>query len=628
MSFELIVVVLVMLGCFAAMVRERVPVDVVALCGMGVLIITGVLTPGEAFSVFSNEAAITVASMFVLSAALIRTGSLEGVIRWFDRAGGGSETRLLLLVLPVTALMSAFVNNTPIVVMLIPVLIAQAARHGMNQSALLLPLSYASIMGGLCTLVGTSTTILVSSTAERLGQRPIKMFEVTPLGLMILAGGFLFLFFGGRRLLPARKSLSQTVKGGRRTYLSELVVTPDSRWIGSALASTPLAAEESLRVLDVRRRGGVVAVPLAEIRLQRGDILRVASPLDKLVELKNLPGLHLQAEHQYAGSIKAASKTGHDAHPAPEGGAAPKNGDKPAQSSGGKPASGELRIVECLIAPGSRLRDRSVRQLDFRRRFGVLVAALHRRGGVTMERDFANLPLEPGDTLLLMGEEDAIRRLDEDEDFLILTQVAAHKPRRSKRWIALALVASVVGLATAGVLPIAALALMGALLCVVTRCLDGQEAHQAVDWRIVLMIYGMLSIGLAMEKTGGAALAAQGLLAVFKGAGPWVILSVLLLLTSFLTEFLSNNAVAVLMTPIAVSLSESLGIDARPLLIAVVVGASASFATPIGYQTNTLVYGAGGYKFSDFLRIGLPLNLMAWLIGTLAIPFLWPFQAR
>lgn len=608
MTVDLAIVIALMLASFAAMVWEKVSVDVVALSGMGVLIVTGVLAPQEAFSVFANDAAITVASMFVLSAALIRTGAIEGAARLLDRLGGGSEGRLLLVVLPVVALLSAFINNTPIVVMFMPVLIALAAKHGLNQSSLLLPLSYASILGGLCTLIGTSTTILVSSTAQRLGQPPITMFEVSRLGLSILVAGFTFLFLFGRRLLPARASLSQKALASPRHFLSELIVTGDSRWIDQPLGDTPLAAESDLNILDVRRGGSTVAVPLGEIRLKAGDVLRVTGPMERLVAIQTLPGLNLKAEHRYAQSILGSAN--------PSGTARLPD---PAEA---------LRLAECVVSQGSPLAGRSIRDLDFRRRYGVLVIALHRRGGDILERDFSRLPLEAGDTLLLEGEPEVIGRLEADEDFLLLNHFTSRAPRRSRRHLALGLTASVVLLATLGVLPIAALALIAAVLSVLFRCLDPHEAYEAVEWRIIMLIFGMLSLGLALEKTGGARLAAEGLTHLFRDAGPWVLLSILLLLCSILTEFLSNNAVAVLMTPVVINIAHGLGVDARPFLMAVVLGASASFATPIGYQTNTLVYGAGGYRFSDFIRIGLPMNLLVWVLGSLLIPLFWPFVAK
>ncbi len=615
MTFDLAIVLFLMLATFTVMVWEKVSVDVAALCSMGLLILTGILEPKEAFSVFSNDAAITVASMFVLSAALIRTGALERATRLLDRlGGGGTETRLLLVVLPLVALLSAFVNNTPIVVMFMPILIALATKHRLNQSALLLPLSYASIFGGLCTLIGTSTTILVSSTAQRLGQAPITMFEVTPLGIAMLIVGFAFVFAFGRRLLPARSSLSQKALASPRHFLTELIVTEDSPWIDQPLAKTPLAADGDLNILDVRRSGSTVAVPLGEIRLKAGDILRVTGSMQHLVGIQTLPGLHLKAEHRYAQSM-LDTQTASSA---------------PADVAARKSAlpSEALRLVECIVSHSSPLVGRSVRDLDFRRRYSVLVIALHRRGGDVMERDFSRLPLEPGDSLLLEGEEQAISRLEADDDFLVLNRVTQRAPRRSKRIIALSLAVAVVILATVGVLPIAALALIAAVLCVLFRCLDPHEAYEAIEWRIIMLIFGMLSLGLALEKTGGAKLAAEGILHLFQDAGPWVVLSVVLLLCSTLTEFLSNNAVGVLFTPIVINIADQIGVDARPFLMAVVLGASASFATPIGYQTNTLVYGAGGYRFSDFLRVGVPLNIVVWLVGSLLIPLFWPFVAK
>jgi di/tricarboxylate transporter len=322
------------------------------------------------------------------------------------------------------------------------------------------------------------------------------------------------------------------------------------------------------------------------------------------MEVQNLDGLHLRAEHQWGESLV--------------------DGEEKKKS---KFAAGPevLRIAESVISPRSRMVGMSVRDLDFRRRYGVLVVGIHRRGSGVMKEDFSAVALEAGDTLLLQGDELALQRLEVDDDFLLLTRVAHLGLRRSRRWVALGFAVAVVVLATFGVLPIAALALMAAVLCVVTGCVEPREAYEAVDWRIIMMIFGMLSLGLALEKTGGADLAAEAMVHWFGGYGPWVMLSVLLLLVSVSTELLSNNAVAVLMTPIAIHVAEVMGVDVRPFLMAVVLGGSASFATPIGYQTNTIVYGAGGYRFSDFMRVGVPLNILVWLIGSLAIPFLWRF---
>jgi di/tricarboxylate transporter len=365
-----------------------------------------------------------------------------------------------------------------------------------------------------------------------------------------------------------------------------------------------------VRILAVKRQGLPVETPLSDIRLEAGDVLRVTSPLDRLMELHSLPGMSLRAEDRYAGSLVTEP------------------GAERVSTQRRRERTEELRLIETVVGSQSRLVGRSVRQLDFRRTYQVLVLALHRRGGDILEKDFSGLPLEPGDSLLLQGEPDAIQRLESDDDFLILSPIRHRRPRHSKRPIVLLLCAGVIGGASVGILPVSALALIAAVLCVLFRCLAPQEAYRAIEWRIVMMIFGMLSLGLALEKTGGARWVADATVDLFREAGPWVILSLILLLCSALTEFLSNNAVAVLLTPIVIEIASHLGVEARPFLMAVVLGASASFATPIGYQTNTLVYGAGGYRFSDFLRVGLPMNLLIWAVGSLAIPWLWPLTPR
>lgn len=577
---------------FALMVWEHLSIDLVAMLAFSVLLATGILTPAEAFQVFAHDAAITVGCMFILSAALERTGVIEALGHQLNRLVGQSDWSLLLVVLPAVALTSAFINNTPVVVVFMPILIALAASRGLKPSKLLIPLSFASIFGGTCTLIGTSTNILVSSTAQQLGHPPLGMFELAKVGSILTVAGLAYLLLLGRKLLPERETLASVPQANDgKQYLTEAVVVADSPLIGKKLADTPLANQPKARVLEVIRMGGPVFAPLNEVVLEHGDRLRLTLELASVVDLKSLAGIEIVPKTKLGVQVVAAQKA---------------------------------TVAECVVGPHSSLIGRSIRQLNFRRRFGVLVLAVHRQG-VSLRDNFADVRLQYGDTLLVEGTEAAVGELREGRDFLLLLDVP-HAPKRpQKQWVAVGGVALAVALAALNVMPIGPLAIMGAVLVLVTRCLDVEEAYAAVEWKIVFLIFGMLALGLALEKTEGAQLIAHAIIRGVGSFGPLAVLSAIVVIASVMTAFLSNNAVAVLLTPIVIQAAASLDVNARPFIIAVAIGASACFATPIGYQTNTLVYGAGGYRFSDYLKVGLPLNLLFCALAVYFIPKFWPF---
>ena len=592
MTWEMAFVFALLAATFALMVWEKLSLDLVALTAFSALLVAGILTPAEAFRVFSNDAVITVACMFILSAALERTGVIESIGRRLNRIAGKKDWSLLLVTLPAVALISAFINNTPVVVVFMPILISLAASRGIKPSKLLLPLSFASIMGGTCTLIGTSTNILVSSTAHQLGQPPLGMFELTKLGLLMTVVGLVYLLTIGRKLLPGRETLASLLQStDSKQYLTEVVVVAESPLIGKPLAQTPLANQPKVRVLEVIRGGEPIATPLNQITLERGDRLRLATALTSVVEINNLAGVEIESKARLGVEMTGRQKA---------------------------------VVAECVVGPHSNLLGHSIRQMNFRRRYGVLVLAVHRKG-VNLRENFAEVKLQYGDTLLVEGPEATVNELRGNRDFLLLLDVPHAPKRRRKQWMALTIVASVVVLAAFNLMPIGALALLGAVGVVLLGCLDAQEAYDAVEWKIIFLIFGMLALGMALEKTRGAEFISHGLIGSCGSWGAPVVLSVIILLASVLTNFLSNNAVAVLITPIAVQAALDLGVSPRPFIIGVVIGASACFATPIGYQTNTLVYGAGGYLFRDFIKVGLPLNILIWLMASLLIPLMWPF---
>ena len=597
MTVDIAIVLGVLALCFAAMVWEKLSVDVVAMLAFSALLASGILTPEEAFHVFSNPAVITIAGMFVLSSALERTGVIDGIGRRFRHTGENGDLKLLLTTLPIVAVTSAFMNNTPIVAVFMPLMITLAARHGFKPSKLLIPLSYAAIFGGCCTLIGTSTNIIVSSTAKELGQAPISMFELAKVGVPMGIVGIVYLMTWGRKVLPDRETLASLLESTTsKQYLTEAVVVSGSPLIGKKIPETSLKSLPNARILDVTRHAETLTTPLNEIVLEQGDRLRLTTVVSSVMEINELQGVEILPKENLGLEAIGMEKA---------------------------------VVVESVIGPGSEMIGRTLSEINFRQKFGILVLAVHRRG-VNLRDNLARVRLRFGDTILMQGSQRAIAELQDNRNFLMLAELPETTARRSKRWIPIAVLIAVVSLATAGVLPIAALAVIGSVAVVASGCLKIEEAYRAIHWRIVFLIIGMLSLGAALGKTGADELLANSLIASLQ----WVpessrllaMLALVYLLTNVLTEFLSNNAVAALITPIVISAAIAVGADPRPFIIAVALAASASFSTPIGYQTNTLVYGAGGYLFRDFLKVGLPLNLLFWLMAVALIPMFWPLK--
>ncbi len=579
---------------FLAFLREWVPAELAALSGMGVLIAAGVLGEKDVTGVFANSAPLTIGAMFVLSSALTRTGAVDWIAGKFSAWAGKSLPRVLTVLALIVMPLSAFLNNTPVVVIFLPVIMAFCRGSGIKASKLLIPLSFLSILGGTCTLIGTSTNLLVAGVAENLGQKPFGIFEISSLGLIYATAGFLYLLVFAKHLLPSRDTVSSLLSAeDTRQFCSAVVVEEGSPLAGERLVSHPLFGDrKQCQVYEVDRRGRRVEdIPLDALVIEERDILWLRATASRLAELRETRGITMLHE----------------------------------KSAGAENAGETVMTVEAIIGQRSGWIGKSVKESGIRRKFGVIVAAVHRRG-VNVSSAYQDLPLAFGDTLLLEGPSHNLARLQREEDFLSLSESKAVALRKSKVFIAAGVMLAVIASASCGLLPITSASLIGAVLVILTRCVDIREAYAGIEWNILFLIYGMLGIGRAMELTGGAEMIASHVVSLMKDLGPVAILAGIYLLASLLTEVVTNNAVAILLTPVAVSIADSMGVDARPFIVAIMFGASASFLTPIGYQTNTYVYGAGGYRFLDFIRIGLPLNLLLWGVATLLIPQLWPFH--
>ena len=591
MTVEAWFTVAITLGILVALIRNWAPADLVFLGATATLALLGIISPEEAFAGFSNSGVLTVAVLFVVAAGLRETGVLDYLgtqILGKARTANGALGRLVGLVIP----LSAFLNNTPIVAMLVPVVIDWCRRNRVSPSKLLIPVSYLAILGGTCTLIGTSTNLVVNGLMIENGIPGMGLFEIGKVGLPYAVIGVAYLLFFGPRILPDRKDMLEQLGETRREYLAEMVIQPGCRLIGQSVEGAGLRNLPGLFLIEIDRDGTIIGPVSPRDILQANDRLVFTGVVSSIVELEKIPGLVPAADPAYEVTPQ-------------------KQRDR--------------QLCEAVISPTSPLIGKSIKTADFRAAYGAAVVAVHRSGSRVTSK-VGEIRLRPGDTLLLQTRPHFQRAYRNDPAFYLVSDVQEYRAlRRDRAWLATTLFVLLLVLMTTGYISIAVSATIIAVAMIATGCISAGDARQTVEWQVIVTIAAAFGVGTALYNTGAASAVAGYLVDATSSLGPLAALATIYLIGSVVTAVITNNAAAVLMFPFCLETAALYEVSSRPFLMALVLAASASFVTPIGYQTNMMVYGPGGYRFADFFRIGLPLNIVLWIVAVVLVPIFWPF---
>ena len=600
MTLEIAIVLGVITLMFILFVGELFPLDVTALSILAVVLVLGYISPEEAISGFANPAVIIIALLFVLSHALQKSGILEYMVIRLNKLTERSRFLGLFVFLISVALASAFVNNTAIVAIFIPLTIRLAQKYNLSPSKLLMPLSYIAIIGGTLTLVGTSTNLLVNSIYVNTisSSPPLGMFEFAKFGLVMLVIGVAYLLIAVPFLIPSRTVTSSLTKsyhmGG---YLTELKVSEESPLIGRTCKERAVNKNYDITVLDILRDGKLISKNIRDTIIYPEDILFVRGSLENFLRMKEVEKVTMLTDEKLT-----QDELIHD----------------------------DNTLVECLITNQTDLVGKSLMEINFRRRFGSFILAIRREGEI-LRKKIAHVVLQAFDTLLIYGPIEKIKELSDSGDFIVLGEIEATLQKHKYWWVSVAVIFGAVILAALGIVPILKGALIGAIFLLVIRVITANEAYQSINWQVIVLIAALIPLGIVIQKSGTSFWIGTVLNDIANAFNPLIrptiMLSLIYLVTIILTETTSNAATAIIMTPIAISAAQQMGLDPRTFVFAVCFAASASFITPIGYQTNLMVYSPGGYKFTDYVRVGLPLAIVLWCMATWLIPILWPFAS-
>ncbi|GAA0247414.1 SLC13 family permease [Rhodanobacter caeni] len=587
MSWQAWATVAIIVGAMALFVSERVRIDLVALLVLGALVVLGIVTPTQALSGFSNEATVTVAAMFALSLGIERSGVLDPLTRLLMKIR--KPWLLTLAMMLAIAPLGAFVKNIALVATFLPLALRVCQRTGTSPARVLMPMAYAAQMGGVCTLIGTSSNLLADSLAQKHGMAEFGVFEFTRMGALLAVVGIVYLMVIGRHLLPKHidTALSEGTDVGK--FVTELEVGEDSPLLDTAIADARLGEKFGVYPLELLRGERRMWSP-REQKLQAGDVLLVRGDWEKIEEFQRQNKLANAPERRYA-----------------------KEGDQPRV------------LAEIMVAPASPVEDRRLAEIGLDWRYRATVLALHRRGEVLRDK-LSVTRLAVGDVLMVLVDEDAMPKLRSDESFIVLNERDDARGMSRKAIVAAAIMLAVVVVSGLHWLPIPIAAMCGAVAMALTGCFGRKDVYEGMDWKIIVLLGAILPLGLAIENTGLSTVVVHGAMGMVGGHGPLAALLMVYLLTALLTELMGHNPSVVLMVGIAVTVAHAMHADPRPFVVAVAFAAATSFATPVGYPTNTMVYYAGGYRFTDFMKVGIPLIAIFCALSMWLIPVFWPFN--